>query len=116
MCDLKYCQFQVLVVDGGGSMRRGMLGDNLATMALQNGWSGIIMYGCIRDSDDISRINVGVKALGTMPLKSIKKGEGDRDKPVKFGSVTFTPGQFAYADIDGIVVSPKELTLPPPKL
>lgn len=97
-------------------MRRGMLGDNLATMGVNNGWSGVIMYGCIRDSEDISKIDIGVKALGTMPLKSLKKGEGDRDIPVKFAGVTYTPGQYAYADVDGVIVAPKELTLPPPKL
>ena len=105
------------MVDGGASMRRGMLGDNLAAMALKNNWSGVIMNGCIRDSEDISRINIGVKALGTMPLKSVKKGAGDRDVAVQFSGVTFTPGHYVYADLDGIVVSPKELTLsPPPKL
>ena len=97
-------------------MRRAMLGDNLAAMGVKNGWSGVIMYGCIRDAEDISEISLGVKALGTMPIKSIKKGEGNRDIPVKFGGVTFTPGQYLYADIDGVVVSPKELKLPPPKL
>ncbi|XP_032228306.1 putative 4-hydroxy-4-methyl-2-oxoglutarate aldolase isoform X2 [Nematostella vectensis] len=106
----------VLVVDAGGSLRRGMLGDNLAEMASKNGWSGIIMYGCIRDSEDIAKIDVGVKALGTMPLKSIKKGQGDRDIIVKFAGATFRPGDYLYADVDGIVVSPKELCLPPPKL
>ncbi|EDO32968.1 predicted protein [Nematostella vectensis] len=107
---------RVLVVDAGGSLRRGMLGDNLAEMASKNGWSGIIMYGCIRDSEDIAKIDVGVKALGTMPLKSIKKGQGDRDIIVKFAGATFRPGDYLYADVDGIVVSPKELCLPPPKL
>lgn len=107
---------QVLVVDAGGSLRCGMLGDNLAAMAVKNNWAGVLMYGCIRDSEEIGKMELGVRALGTMPLKSIKKGQGERDIPVRFGGVTFTPGHYAYSDLDGIIVSPKELTLPPPKL
>lgn len=97
-------------------MRRGMLGDNLAAMAVNNNWTGVLMYGCIRDSEEIGKMELGVAALGTMPLKSIKKGQGDRDIPVQFGGVTFTPGHYVYSDPDGIIVSPKELILPPPKL
>lgn len=107
---------RVLVVDAGGSLRCGMLGDNLASLVMKNNWAGVVMYGCIRDSEEISRMDVGVKALGTMPLKSIKKGLGERDIAVRFGGVTFTPGHYLYADLDGIIVSPKELTLDQPKL
>lgn len=107
---------RVLVVDAGGSLRCGMLGDNLASLAIKNDWAGVVMYGCIRDSEEISMMNVGVKALGTMPLKSIKKGLGERDIAVRFGGVTFTPGHYLYSDLDGIIVSPKELTLDQPKL
>ena len=108
--------FQVLVVDAGGSLRRGMLGDNLAAMAVKNNWAGVLMYGCIRDSEEIGQMKLGVRALGTMPLKSIKKGQGERDITVRFAGVNFTPGHYVYSDLDGIIVSPKELTLPPPKL
>ena len=108
--------FQVLVVDGGGSMRRGMLGDRVATLAVNNKWAGVIMYGCIRDSAEIAHIGLGVKALGTFPRKSEKKGFGERDIAVKFAGVNFSPGHYVYADADGMVVSPRELTLPPPKL
>jgi regulator of ribonuclease activity A len=100
---------RVLVVDGGGSTRCAMVGDILAQMGADNGWSGIIVYGCIRDSGVIATINIGLKALGTLPLKSVKKGEGDIDITVHFADVDFVPGQFAYADEDGIILSPRAL-------
>jgi regulator of ribonuclease activity A len=100
---------RVLVVDAGGSRRCAMLGDMLAEMAVANGWSGVIMNGLIRDSADIAGMELGVKALGTHPLKSVKKGVGERDVAVRFAGVVFTPGQFVYADEDGIVCSEKPL-------
>lgn len=102
----------VLVVDAGGSLRCAMLGDQLATIAVDNGWSGIVMYGCIRDSADIATMPVGVKALATHPAKSNKHGVGEQDIPVSFCGVRFTPGSYLYADSDGIVVSDSELMLP----
>eukprot|EP00240_Pyramimonas_obovata_P013610 CAMPEP_0118931124 /NCGR_PEP_ID=MMETSP1169-20130426/7572_1 /TAXON_ID=36882 /ORGANISM="Pyramimonas obovata, Strain CCMP722" /LENGTH=245 /DNA_ID=CAMNT_0006873585 /DNA_START=30 /DNA_END=767 /DNA_ORIENTATION=- len=102
---------RVLVVDGGASMRCALLGDNLAQMGAENGWKGVIVNGCIRDSDDISRMPIGVKALNTHPLKSSKRDPGLRDVPVTFAGVTVTPGDWVYADKDGVLVSPKELTL-----
>ncbi|XP_078368582.1 putative 4-hydroxy-4-methyl-2-oxoglutarate aldolase [Oculina patagonica] len=107
---------RVLVVDGGGSLRHGMLGDILAGLAMKNNWAGVVMYCSIRDSEEIAKMAIGVKAIGTMPLRSVKKGQGERDIPVRFGGVTFTPGHYIYSDLDGIIVSPKELTLEPPKL
>jgi regulator of ribonuclease activity A len=81
---------KVLVIDGGGSLRCALVGDQLAILAHKNGWEGIVVYGCIRDSDDISQdIDLGLRALNTHPLKSIKKGVGDRDLAVTFGGVTF---------------------------
>ena len=100
----------VLVVDGGGSNRCALLGDMLAGMAKDNGWAGILVNGCIRDSVQIKTINVGVKALNTHPLKSIKRGEGQKDIPVSFAGIDFVPGHFLYADEDGIVVSSTELS------
>ncbi|PRW60381.1 regulator of ribonuclease activity A [Chlorella sorokiniana] len=102
---------RVLVVDGGASMRCALLGDNIAAMAHQNGWSGIIINGCIRDSEDIGGMPLGVKALNTYPLKSAKRDKGLRDVPVSFAGVTVKPGDWVYADKDGIIVSPEELTL-----
>ena len=95
----------VLVVDAGGSMRCAMVGDQLALLGVRNNWAGVIMYGCIRDSGPIAGMDIGVFALGTHPMKSIKKGAGDADLPVTFGGVTFVPGQWLYADEDGVIVS-----------
>jgi regulator of ribonuclease activity A len=98
-------QGKVLVIDGGGSLRCALVGDQLALLAHKNGWEGVIVYGCIRDSVDINGIDLGVRALDTHPLKSVKKGAGDREIAVTFGGVTFRPGEWIYADEDGIVVS-----------
>ena len=100
---------KVLVIDGGGSLRCALVGDQLAILAQKNGWEGVIVYGCIRDSGDINGIDIGVRALDTHPQKSIKKNVGDRDLPVTFGGVTFNPGEYLYADEDGIVVSTRPL-------
>ncbi|CAG0926167.1 unnamed protein product, partial [Notodromas monacha] len=98
-------QGKVLVVDGGGSLRCALLGDNLADSAVKNGWSGLIIYGCIRDSKVINGFDLGVKALNTNPKKTVKRNTGLLNEPVRFADVTFTPGHFVYADSDGIVVS-----------
>jgi len=100
---------KIIVVDGGGSLRRALLGDLIAENAVQNGWEGFIIYGCIRDVDAISTMNLGVKALNTNPLKTDKKGVGDLNIPVSFGGVTFNPGEYVYADSNGIIVSSKPL-------
>jgi len=100
---------RVLVVDAGGSMRCAVLGDLLAKQALDNGWSGFVIYGCIRDSAAIGAMSLGVKALGTMPLKTDKRGEGQRDVAVHFADVSFAPNAWVYADEDGIVVAPRKL-------
>jgi regulator of ribonuclease activity A len=96
---------RVLVVDGGGSLRHALMGDMLADMGAQNGWAGVVVFGALRDSSEIAKVAIGVKALATMPLKSLKKGEGDRDIPVRFAGVNFQPGDYLYADHDGIVTS-----------
>jgi regulator of ribonuclease activity A len=96
---------RVLVVDGGGSRRRALFGDRLGAAAVKNGWAGVIVYGCIRDSAELGRMDLGIRALGTMPLRSEKRGEGERDVPVRFAGVTFRPGEYAYVDEDGVVVS-----------
>lgn len=100
---------KVLVVDGGGSLRCALLGDNLARMAAANGWSGLVIHGCIRDSVEIAKLPVGVKALATNPTRSLKRGEGQRDVVVRFADVSFVPDCYIYADADGIVVSLEEL-------
>lgn len=101
---------KVLVIDGGGSTRCALVGDQLAILAHKNGWEGAVVFGCIRDSGDINQIDIGVRALNTHPLKSIKKGVGDRNIDVTFGGVTFKPGEWIYADEDGVIVSSSALT------
>ncbi|MCH4563598.1 ribonuclease E activity regulator RraA [Halomonas sp. EGI 63088] len=101
----------VLVVDAGGSQRCAMLGDMLAEQALENGWAGVVMYGCVRDVDVLAETGLGVQALGAHPRKSEKRGEGQRDIPVTFAGVTLTPGQWLYADNNGILVAEARLPL-----
>jgi regulator of ribonuclease activity A len=100
---------RVLVIDGGGSLRCALVGDQLAVLARKNGWAGIVVNGCIRDSVEIGNMDVGIKALNTNPRKSVKKGAGDRDIAVTFAGVTFRPGEFVYADEDGVLVSARRL-------
>ena len=95
----------VLVVDAGASRRCAMLGDVLAKMGVDNGWSGVIMNGLIRDSADINEMPIGVRALGTFPLKSQKEGKGETNITVHFAGTFFEPGHYLYADEDGIIVS-----------
>lgn len=95
----------VLVVDGGGSMRCALVGGQLGTLARDNGWSGVLVYGCVRDSVELDAFEVGVRALGTHPLRSAKKGEGERNARVCIAGVPIAPGDWLYADADGTVVA-----------
>jgi len=99
----------VLVVDGGGSLRCALVGDRLAQLAIDQGWHGILVYGCIRDVAVIDAMPIGIRALNTTPVKSVKRGVGLRDEVVTFGGVTFRPGAYLYADQDGILVSAQAL-------
>ncbi len=99
----------VLVVDGGGSKQCALMGDRLGEIAVSRGLAGVIINGCVRDSAELSQMEIGVMALAPMPLKSRKEGKGDRDIPVTFGGVNWEPGHYVYADEDGIVVSPRAL-------
>jgi regulator of ribonuclease activity A len=100
---------RILIVDGGGSRRHALFGGNLGKAAVKNGWAGVIIYGCIRDSAELGGMKLALRALGTMPLRSEKRGEGERDMPVRFAGVTFRPGDYVYADEDGIVVAREQL-------
>ena len=100
---------QVLVVDGGGSLRGALVGGNIAKLAADNNWEGVIVYGCIRDSLEVANCTVGVLALATNPAKPAKNGFGSVNKAVRFGGVTFRPGEYVYADEDGVVVSANKL-------
>ncbi|MBA1242700.1 MULTISPECIES: ribonuclease E activity regulator RraA [Pseudomonas] len=103
---------KVLVVDGGGSLRRALLGDLLAEKAAHNGWEGVLIYGCIRDVDMIAQTDLGVQALATHPMKTDKRGIGDLNVPVTFAGVTLKPGDYLYADNNGVIVSPVPLSMP----
>ena len=96
----------VIVVDGGGSTAIALMGDMLAARARDNGWSGVIINGAIRDSVEIAAIDLGVKALGVNPAKSAKKGEGETDVELEFGDICFRPGEWVYCDEDGVLISP----------
>jgi regulator of ribonuclease activity A len=100
---------RVLVIDGGGSLRRALVGDQLAVLAVRNGWVGMVVYGCIRDSRAIGTMDIGVLAIDTHPMKTVKNNVGEADIPVTFGGVTFTPGEWLYADEDGVIVSANAL-------
>ena len=102
-------QGRVLVIDAGGSLRRAVLGDLLAQQAVRNGWQGVIVYGCVRDSAALAEMSLGIKALGTHPMKTDKRGEGQRDVVVRFANVTFNPGDWVYADEDGVIVARRPL-------
>lgn len=99
----------VLVIDGGASLRCALVGDQLAAIASDNGWSGLVVNGCIRDSELINKTALGVRALATHPRRSIKKGAGNIDVPVRFAEVVFVPGHYVYVDEDGIVISATSL-------
>ena len=100
---------RVLVIDGGGSLRRALVGDQLAALGVNNGWAGLVVYGCIRDSRALGEMDIGVYAIDTHPMKTIKKNAGEANIPVGFGGVTFVPGEWLYADEDGVIVSANAL-------
>lgn len=100
---------QVLVVDGGGSLRCALVGGNLGVLAEKNGWAGIVVNGCIRDSEEINACDIGVRALATHPQRSVRKGIGERDLRVTIAGVAVNPGDWIYADADGVLVSAQKL-------
>jgi regulator of ribonuclease activity A len=100
---------RVIVVDGGGSCRRALLGDMLAEKAASNGWSGLVINGVIRDVDEIAATELGVQALGSCPVKTEKLGVGQRDVSLHFGGIVIEPGDYLYADNNGVLVSKQPL-------
>ena len=100
---------RVLVIDGGGSLRCALVGGNLGVLAEKNGWAGVIVNGCIRDSEELNGCNIGVRALATHPQRSIRKGVGDSDIRVSIGGVAIRPGDWIYADADGVLVAQEKL-------
>lgn len=100
---------RVLVIDGAASLRCALVGDVIAGLAAANGWSGLVIWGAVRDTEALKTIDVGIKALGSNPWKSSKAGRGELDVRVGFGGIEFVPGQFLYSDADGILVSEQPL-------
>lgn len=100
---------EVLVVDGAAYLGGALVGDRIAKMGMDNGWSGVVVYGAIRDAQAMAGLEFGVKALGTNPKRSGKNGLGRVNVPVSFGTVTFTPGHWIYCDDDGILVCAERL-------
>lgn len=96
---------RVLVVDGGGSLRKALVGGNLAAAAARNGWAGVLVDGCVRDVAELRTAEVGIMALGLMPMPTEKRGEGQKDVPVMVAGVPVRPGEWLYADEDGVVVA-----------
>ena len=99
---------RVLVVDGGGSLRRALLGGNLGAAAAQNGWAGVVIDGCVRDVAELAQSMVGIRALAAMPLPTERRDEGQRDVAVQIQGVWIRPGDWLYADEDGMVVTPTQ--------
>lgn len=100
---------RILVVDGGGSRRCALLGGNLGVLAQKNGWAGVLVYGCVRDSDELDACDIGVRALASHPQKSLKKGIGQTDIAIVFDGVKVNPGDWVYVDRDGILIADEAL-------
>lgn len=98
-------QGRVMVIDGGGSLRRALLGDQLAIKAAEQGWEGILIHGAVRDVGTLATLALGVKALAACPVKTEKRGQGALDAVVSFAGVTIHPGDYVYADLNGVLVS-----------
>jgi regulator of ribonuclease activity A len=96
---------RVLVADCGSSLRCAMLGDLIAASAVEHGWAGVVLSGCVRDSAALARMDLGIKALGTTPRKSTRRGEGQRDLPVEIGGELVEPGEQIVCDADGIIIA-----------
>ncbi len=99
----------VLVVDGGGSSRVALLGGDLAVLAQKNGWAGLVINGHVRDALEINAVEIGVRALGTCPRKSVKRGLGEKDVPLHIAGIDVNPGDHIYADLDGVIVAGRKL-------
>jgi regulator of ribonuclease activity A len=102
---------KVLVIDGGGSLRSALVGDGIAEWAREHGWVGMVIHGCVRDIAALARVDIGVLATGVNPWQPAKRREGLRDVPVTFADVRFEPGEWLYADEDGLVVAHERLSL-----
>ncbi|WP_028023884.1 putative 4-hydroxy-4-methyl-2-oxoglutarate aldolase [Enterovibrio calviensis] len=95
----------VLVVDGHGNLNKALLGDQLAELAVKNGWEGVVVFGAVRDAGALSKMSLGVKALGVCPIKTEKRGAGDENVPLRIHDVLISPGDYVFADLNGVMVS-----------
>lgn len=102
---------RVLVVDGGGAVRRGLIDTELAQLAVDNGWEGIIVYGAVRQIQQLENLDIGIHALAPIPVSADESSAGESDVPVNFGGVTFFPEDYIYADLTGIILSQEPLDL-----
>lgn len=102
-------QGRVLVIDGGGSLRCALVGGNLGLLAEKNGWAGIVVNGCVRDTDELNVCDIGVRALAAHPQKSQKRNVGERDVAVRMPGAVVRPGNWIYADADGVIVADQKL-------
>jgi regulator of ribonuclease activity A len=100
---------RVLVIDGGGSLRCALVGGRLASVAYTMGWAGLVLNGAVRDSAELSQVQIGIRAVNSVPLRSAKQGHGERGVRLSFAGVAFVPGSFLYADSDGLVVAERNL-------
>ncbi|WP_456296329.1 ribonuclease E activity regulator RraA [Vibrio sp. AK197] len=100
---------RVLLIDGGGSLRRALVDAEIASIAEENDWEGIVVYGCVREVDELEDMNIGIQALASIPVGATAQGVGDVDIPVNFGGVTFLPEDYLYADNTGIILSQEPL-------
>ncbi|MGF1698469.1 ribonuclease E activity regulator RraA [Vibrio kyushuensis] len=102
---------RVLLIDGGGSLRRALIDAELATLAEESEWEGIVVYGCVREVDELEDMSIGIQALASIPVGAVGNGVGELDVAVNFGSVTFMPEDFLYADNTGIIISQEPLDI-----
>ncbi|PRM08312.1 Regulator of ribonuclease activity A [Haemophilus influenzae] len=102
---------RVLVIDGGGAVRRGLIDAELAQLAVDNGWEGIIVYGAVRQIQQLENLDIGIHALAPIPVSADESTAGESDVPVNFGGVTFFPEDYIYADLTGIILSQEPLDL-----
>ena len=102
---------RVLVIDGGGAVRRGLIDVELAQLAVDNGWEGIIVYGAVRQIQQLENLDIGIHALAPIPVSADESTAGESDIPVNFGGVTFFPEDYIYADLTGIILSQEPLDL-----
>ncbi len=102
---------RVLLVDGGGSLRRALIDADIALLATENEWEGLIVYGSVRNVDDLDELEIGIQAIASIPVGAEQQGVGDIDIAVNFGGVTFLPEDHIYADNTGVILSPEPLDI-----